>query len=954
MKLRNTSFSPLHAGLAVAWAAVLACPTTLVEAQSPALPADFKLSPSGAFTVGGVEFTVIHFDKNWNRYRLQKEVLRPDSLAAASTQTPRGPAEISGSFAGLFHLWQNSVPTAPAAGESVAWSHDVRLEAAEPGETVFTEELALEAFLPGIQYEGQMLLIDGTPYTLPVEAGEARAFEQTPVREVVIPTEAGRLRVSGEFSFFIQDNRGYRQRQGYLLRFRLSPFRGEIARADQQLDFALTPWKAGEPGIKPLKRYEIKEGLDWLSLDHRVTWDAGTVFDFSFLNDGPAGSHGRVVATDSGQLEFSDQPGVPVRFYGANLCMMANYQDPADADRLADQLARMGYNTIRIHHYDRELGQGPGTTSVELKPDALDKLDYLVYALKQRGIYLSFDLYNLRLPREGEIEGWSDPQAYLYDYIKNYKMMAAVDPATEENYRTFVSNLLNHRNPYTGYAWKDDPALLSVCIWNEANIYAFWERQKDLYLDAFKDWLRAQGATDEEVAEAAQGANNPRFERFLYDMQMRMFERGRSFMDELGVQALISDLNMHPHIALNLIRSRMELVENHIYWDHPKYLTANHQPPMGFTNRSVVFDGAIVPASIMPTRIFGKPFALTEYHFSGPNWYRAEAGPIVGAYAALQGWNIVHRFAYAHYPEPTQKPAALRHFDIVTDAVSLLSDRIAVLLFRRGDVQESSTCIPFVMSEKWLEQPGIFEWRTGRVPDQYSRLGLVVKIGSVNLTGDADLPAGFPAAVGLEDFDTATWDGRPLLKPDDMLAQRLASSGLLGDGIFDPKGGRFQSDTGEISVDAKNGTFAVITPRTECIVVNRETQVDGDALHVSGVTGGFAVISVSALEDAPVESADRLVLFHLTNVQNSGMIYNDETGTVLEDWGDLPHLARAGAATVSLRRDDPANDEVWRVDLSGRRVERVPSAVAGDELVFDISVKSEAGATFAYEISSNL
>lgn len=908
------------------------------------LPSSLKFAPSGTFIVGGVEFGVMHFDGKWERYRLQKEVMRTEPRVSASTSTEvQSSVEVKGNFAGLFSLNQKS----SSSDEIGAWTYDVTLKALKSNEPVATAELALEAYLPTEQFQGESITIDGDSFALPAEAGKSRVLERKKVSEVIIPTEVGRLQVCGEFGLFIQDNRSFNQRQGYLVRFRLMPNKGEIEKAELSLRFKLIPYAKDEKGIRPLSQHVIKAGRDWAELEHKVSWESGSVLDLSFLNDGPAGNHGRVVATKNGHLEFAQSPGTPVRFYGANVCMMANFQEKEQADKLADQLVRMGYNTVRIHHYDRELGLGPGTSSTELKPDSLDRLDYFVHALKQRGIYISFDLYDLRRPKEDEIVGWKDSQQVLNDYIKDYKMLAAVNPAAEENYRTFTRNLLTHRNPYTGLAWKDDPALLSICIWNEANIYAFWEKQKPLYLEAFEKWLRERG---DSIADVKSGARHPQFERFLYDMQLRMFQRGRSFMDELGIQTLVSDLNMHPHIALNLIRDRMDLVENHIYWDHPRYFTDNHQPPLGFSNRSVLFEAASAPASIMPTRIFNKPFALTEYHFSGPNHYRAEAGPVVGAYAALQGWNIIHRFAYAHYAEATQKPAALRHFDIVTDAVSLLSDRIAVLLFRRGDVRESSIQIPFVMSERWLERPGIFVWRSGLVPDVYCKLGLVVKTGSINLTGTRELPAEFPAAVGVEDFDKSQLGNRPLLHADNSLATEVKRRGLIGSGIYDPQAGSYRSDTGEISLDSKRGTFSIVTDRTECLVVNKDTPLSGKVLAINNLTGGFAVISVSSLSRDPITQASRLVLFHLTDAQNSGMAYRDSSDKVLEDWGDLPHLARVGTAAVTLQRADPSRDEVWRVDLAGQRIARVPVEVRNGALHFNLSIRNPDGATFVYEV----
>ena len=57
-----------------------------------------------------------------------------------------------------------------------------------------------------------------------------------------------------------------------------------------------------------------------------------------------------------------------------NLCFGAQYLPKAEADRLADRLVRLGYNALRVHHYESELTQRQ-TNSTTFNPEAESEAD---------------------------------------------------------------------------------------------------------------------------------------------------------------------------------------------------------------------------------------------------------------------------------------------------------------------------------------------------------------------------------------------------------------------------------------------------------------------------------------------------------------------------------------------------------------------------------------------------
>ena len=81
--------------------------------------------------------------------------------------------------------------------------------------------------------------------------------------------------------------------------------------------------------------------------------------DFSRLNT-PLGPQDRVFAR-SGHF-YRVGPDLlpdtvddrPIRFFGVNLCFGANFPEPADAERLARRLQKLGVNLVRLHHMDSQ------------------------------------------------------------------------------------------------------------------------------------------------------------------------------------------------------------------------------------------------------------------------------------------------------------------------------------------------------------------------------------------------------------------------------------------------------------------------------------------------------------------------------------------------------------------------------------------------------------------------
>ena len=279
-----------------------------------------------------------------------------------------------------------------------------------------------------------------------------------------------------------------------------------------------------------------------------------------------------------------------------NFCFSAHYITHEQADQLADRLARLGYNSVRFHHYEGELTEGQRDRT-QLNPQKLDQLDYLFAALVKRGIYVTTDLFVSRPVSIASI--LPDFEAGRREAMNSFKVLAVINDKAFENWKSFARNLLTHVNPYTQRAYKDDPGLAWLSLINEGNLgnYLSLIREIPDYQQAWNRWLVAQyrdrsglatawGAILRDQEDPSQG--NVRLDgdlhnqdlrardvvRFLNDVELDFLKRATQFLrDEIGTQALVTNMNAWTnHVVTQTVRAEMDYVDDHFYVDHPDFI----------------------------------------------------------------------------------------------------------------------------------------------------------------------------------------------------------------------------------------------------------------------------------------------------------------------------------------------------------------------------------------------
>ncbi len=598
--------------------------------------------------------------------------------------------------------------------------------------------------------------------------------------------------------------------------------------------------------VKQDQPLTIREGGRWQLFRFERKILPGSPLDFSGFLDAPAGKYGFVRTSSAGHFTFEQAPGKRLRLYGVNLCMSANFPDRETAEELAEYLARMGYNAVRFHHHDNGLVDPKATDSVTLNRENLDRLDYLFAKLKERGIYLTTDLYTSRAFKAGD----HLPDCDDYRVGQLMKALLPVNRAAMENWKAFARNWMTHRNPYTGLTWGEDPALVCLNLVNEETLSGYWNRTPEttaIYRAKFEAWKRERNAAESD------------FPRFLHELQEKVLAEQLAFVKkELKLKTLITSLNYQNRPALTLLRDRFDLVDNHLYFAHPAFPEKAWSLPHRYDQRSAIRRNAIVPRQMMPTRIFGKPFIVTEFNYCNPNIHRAEGGPLMGAYAALQDWDGVWRFAWTHSADTLNKLQIGGCFDAVNDPMQQFGDRIIHALFTRGDLQPAKEKISV-----GVPADGSGEGTTLEFTDEISTLGLTAQIGS-HVEGKA-LPAG--------------------VKP-------------YRPGLAVPADPR-------LKLDPAAGTFAVATPFSEAVTLPGGTLAAGRLRVREADT--FMTVAVLSLDRQPLPQSRSILVIHLTNFTTTGIQFGNGERTRLNSWGTLPLLVERGTARVELAAEAP-----WR------------------------------------------
>ena len=663
----------------------------------------------------------------------------------------------------------------------------------------------------------------------------------------------------------------------------------------------------------------IVAGDNWVKLDFDRQVKVGSPLDFSWsIDHAPAGKYGNVKAAQNGTLTFEKATNKHVRFYGANLCFSASFLDKNEVDKLVETFARNGYNSVRIHHHDTEMLDRNAPDTLTLSTSKMDQLDYLVAKMKEKGLYITTDFYTNRVFKKGdnipEIDSFTSRQM---------KEVLPISKAAMENWKEFVRRWMNHRNPYTGLTWGEDPAVYMVNLVNEENLSNVWNKVPSIaerYKEKFAEWTKKNN-----ISNAKASNNDHDFRRFLYELQKKCLEEQLDFVkNELKLNKLITSLNFISEVPYALLRDKFDLVDNHAYFAHPSFPEHKWRLPYGYRQDSSTARQGDVPRRMMPTRIFGKPFMVTEFNHCNPNMYRAEGGPLVGAYSSLQNWDGLYRFAWSHNAAGIIKQNPAVGFDAANDPMAQLSDRIITAMFLRGDVKAADVKVSYQVSEDMFAKREPINFA-----NSFSLLGLVTQIGS-NVAGQAPIPG----VIQIQPANAVEPDALKNKTVADLWRNAIANENI-------------KSLTGQISMQPQSKMFIVNSPLTESVTLEKGSATAG-VMSIANADR-FQTVCAISLDKKPLKDSRNIVVIHLTNVANTKQLFGNQAMTLLKHWGQLPHLVARGKATVSLNVGQQF--KVNALALDGSPKGAVSGKLDNGRFAFVIDTAMLPGGVMAYHLT---
>ncbi|MGB9772504.1 MAG: T9SS type A sorting domain-containing protein [Bacteroidota bacterium] len=343
---------------------------------------------------------------------------------------------------------------------------------------------------------------------------------------------------------------------------------------------------------------------------------------------------------------------------------------------------------------------------------------------------------------------------------------------------------------------------------------------------------------------------------FYINLERNYFKEMISFLkDTLGVKVPIVGTNWNVGPADLAAMSDADYVDNHAYWDHPRFPSgARSSTDWLINNTPMVKDnnGGTIPGLFAGVPIVGKPFTVSEYNHTFPNRYQVESILFIAGYASF---NDADAFMYFDYSEAFEweKDFIANFFGINRNSVLMSFFPTIAYAFRNGLIKPSLNPI------------------------------------HINYTADT--------LYALPKNDASGWYGPSFYDRKISLIHSIKTENYFGTSTTNfnqlPQisGNSFTTDTEEITWNTTDGTLTIAAPRLNGFtgyLSKLKGKRIGDIYVIDVLSSDdFGALTWLSLTNNPVSSSNKSLITIGSKIQNTGMIWKGTT-TVNNNWGHSP------------------------------------------------------------------
>lgn len=716
----------------------------------------------------------------------------------------------------------------------------------------------------------------------------------------------------------------------------------------------------------------------------------GSALDASFVLDGPAGKYGFVQRDGDKFVCIDNGKKTPIQFWGTNIGGKGAFPDTHDeADMIADSIAAAGFNIVRIHNVDgvsRPNVFGNASSGKRLDDTQMEKLCYLLSALKQRGIYFFIDLTCGR-------QVYADDGLQDTQYLKNgFKGVCFYDEDIMSILEDYSEMYLSYVNPYTGLALKDDPAMACIDFNNENTLFSFdfdsirgskyYTELKSLY----NKWLADKYGTRSALSvawsttnmgymttglESGEDPANDTVEiigdgqtvrdgktvyyttarqidelKFIGEVTDKYFAKRTQHLRNLGVKCALTGNTSYGDLQPEVwyANSKTDFVDTHLYWSHRSggenlldegtrfdtnkrfkdaaSGTALVNGENGIISSNLTSDGLGFLGQAASLRTYGSPYTISEWKSCPANPYFAEGSLLYAAYGRLQGWNPLE----FHFEAQTDFQTRVKNGENVTlsDVFSSVENPVLRAVYPANSIM-------FLRKDIAEATSGYYYNYTDNAEDRNDIyfVGKTTDGGTVWPGRHLFPELGNYALIGKTGV---SFLNESITAENDESIKTKSDAATNGNKVY-------TSQTGELETDLKNGIFKMNTANSQAICgFAGSKNISAGNLSVR-IDNDFAVVTLTTLTNSPIANGERLLLTMAGNAVNYGQLLSED-GTTLKKAGAYPIMAEQITGEVKIKIS--GDFAVYPLTSSGERKTALDVTKTSDGIKFTVDRSAEA------------